>query len=89
MVERAVASLAAQTYRKIGIIFVRFGLVDGFQTWLESLRATGRFTFVKEVEAPGNGIRSAAMWAGLNAIETETFCMLMMMMSFLEIILEV
>ncbi len=74
--KRAVASLASQTYPKIGLIFVRFAEMDGFQSWLEAIRATGRFTFVKEVEAPGNGMRSAAMWAGLRAVATDAFCML-------------
>lgn len=76
VVERAVASLAAQTYARLGIVFVRFAEIEGFEPWLEAIRATGRFTFVREVLAPGNGVRSASMWAGLRAVQTEAFCML-------------
>jgi hypothetical protein len=76
IVERAVASLAAQTYPRIGLILVRFAEVQGFEPWLQGLRSTGRFSFVREVLAPGNGVRSAAMWAGLRAVQSEAFCLL-------------
>ncbi len=76
VVERAVASLAAQTYVPIGLILVRFDEIEGFEPWLETVRASGRFSFVKEVQAPGNGMRSAAWWAGLRAVRSEAFCVL-------------
>jgi hypothetical protein len=76
VVQRAAASLAAQTYQRIGIVFVRFAEIEGFEDWLTEIRATGRFTFVKEVRAPGNGVRSAAMWAGLRAVESDAFALL-------------
>ncbi len=73
VVQRAVAGLAAQSYRRIGLIFVRFAPLEGFADWLEVLRSTGRFSFVQEVLAPGGGLRSAAMWAGLRAVRSELF----------------
>lgn len=76
LVDRAVASLAAQTHARIGIIFVRYAEIEGFGPWLEAIRASGRFTRVREVRAPGNGVRSASMWAGLRAVQSEAFCLL-------------
>jgi phosphoglycerol transferase len=76
VVQRAVASLAAQTYHSIGLLFVRFDAIDGFAPWLEALRAGGRFVAVREVTAPGGGLRSASMWAGLRAVDSELFSML-------------
>jgi hypothetical protein len=76
VVERAVASLAAQSYRRIGLVFVRFAELEGFEGWLDTVRATRRFTFVQEVVAPGDGMRSASMWAGLRAVRSELFGML-------------
>jgi hypothetical protein len=76
MIQRAVASLASQSYKRIGILFARFGEIAGFSTWLESLREGARFLFVTDLPTPGFGVRSTAMWTGLRAIETEFFCML-------------
>lgn len=76
VVERAVASVAAQTYARIGLILVRYAEIEGFEPWLAATRATGRFTFVREVPATGKGVRSASMWAGLRAVQSEAFCML-------------
>jgi hypothetical protein len=76
MVQRAVSSLAAQTYRRIGIVFARYAEIDGFATWLEQLRRQGRFLFVTDLAAPGNGVRSRTLWAGLRAVDSELFCML-------------
>jgi phosphoglycerol transferase len=76
MLQRAVASLASQSYNRIGIIFARFAEIDGFSAWLETLRRDDRFLFLTDLRTPGSGVRSSAMWAGLRAIETEFFCML-------------
>jgi hypothetical protein len=76
IVERAVASLAAQTHPRIGLILVRFAEIDGFDAWVQDLRASGRFTFVNVVQAPGKGLRSAAWWAGLRAVQSDAFCVL-------------
>lgn len=76
VVARAAASLAAQSYGRIGILFVRFAEIDGFGPWLESLRAAGRFEFVRERVIAGDGVRSHAMWAGLRAVDTELFALL-------------
>ncbi len=77
---RAVASVAAQTHARVGLILVRFAPMEGFDAWLQSVRASGRFRFVQEVSAPGNGVRSAAWWAGLRAVhsdlQSDAFCML-------------
>jgi hypothetical protein len=76
VLQRAVASVAAQTYAKVGLILVRFAEIEGFSDWLETLKATGRFSFVSELQAQGGGARSASMWAGLRAVRSDAFCML-------------
>jgi phosphoglycerol transferase len=76
VLQRAVASVGAQTHAKVGLILVRFAAVDGFEHWLGETRASGRFAFVTEVLAPGGGVRSAAWWAGLRAVRSEAFCLL-------------
>jgi hypothetical protein len=76
MLRRSVSSLSKQTYRRLGIIFARYANINGFEAWLEELRRDDRFLFVIDLEAPGDGVRSGAMWAGLRAVETELFCML-------------
>jgi phosphoglycerol transferase len=76
MLQRAVNSLAAQSHRNIGLILVRFGPITGFDAWLPSLRASGRFGSVRVVEVVADGLRSTAWWAGLRAVEAEFFGML-------------
>lgn len=76
MIQRAVASLRNQSYKRIGILFARFAEIAGFSTWLDLLREEARFLFVTDLPTPASGVRSTAMWAGLRAIETEFFCML-------------
>jgi hypothetical protein len=76
ILQRAVASLAAQSHPRIGVILVRFAEIEGFDTWLDATRASGRFSFVREVQAPGGGLRSAAWWAGLRAVDSDAFCVL-------------
>jgi hypothetical protein len=76
MIQRAVASLRSQSYKRIGILFARFAEIAGFSAWLDVLREDARFLFVTDLPTPGSGVRSTAMWAGLRAIETEFFCML-------------
>lgn len=76
VLQRAVASVAAQTHPRVALILVRFAEIEGWQPWIEGLRAGGRFTEVREVGAPGGGLRSAAMWAGLRAVRSEFFALL-------------
>ena len=76
LVQRAVASLAAQTHARIGLVLVQFAPIEGFEPWLEAVRASGRFTQVQVVQAPGGGRRSAAWWAGLRAVRGDAFCVL-------------
>jgi phosphoglycerol transferase len=75
IIKRAVASCERQTYRRIGLLFACFAEIDGFEDYLAELRASGRFLFVKELKTRGGGIRSIAMWDGLNSVETDLFCM--------------
>jgi phosphoglycerol transferase len=76
MVVRAVESVTRQSYRDIGIIFARFAPIDGFDDFVSELEAGGRLSFVRVVEASGEGVRSAAMWAGLRSVETPYFALL-------------
>jgi phosphoglycerol transferase len=76
MLQRAVASVQKQTFRRIGIIFARYAEIEGFDEWLEVLRRSERFLFLTDLRAGGGGVRSIAMWAGLRAVRTELFCML-------------
>ncbi len=76
MIQRAVASLRNQRYKRIGIIFARFAEIAGFSAWLDLLREEARFLFVTDLPTAASGVRSTAMWSGLRAIETDLFCML-------------
>jgi len=70
--ERAVASIAKQTYGRFEVIFVRHKELD-----LAPLTATRppRIASFRVVECPG-GNRSASLWAGLNAVSGEYFSIL-------------
>jgi len=76
MVQRAVDSLARQTHPRIGLLLVRFAALEGLDEWAQALRGGGRFGFVSVIDAPGGGVRSAAMWAGLGHVRSELFCLL-------------
>jgi len=76
IIQRAVASLQSQTYKRIGILFARYAEIEGFGDWLRTLSNSGRFLFATDLPVRGDGVRSVAMWAGLRAIQTELFCML-------------
>ncbi|MET4608592.1 hypothetical protein ABIB90_008098 [Bradyrhizobium sp. JR4.1] len=65
MIERAVASVAAQTHRHIGLIVVTFRPVDGLADLLA--RYKGRFITIRILKAPDNGVRSTPLWIGLKA----------------------
>ncbi len=73
MIQRAVASLRNQRYKRIGIIFARFAEIAGFSAWLDLLREEARFLFVTDLPTAASGVRSTAMWSGLRAIETDLF----------------
>lgn len=76
MVQRAVASVQKQVFRRIGIVFARHAEIEGFDEWLEVLQRSERFQFVTDLRTRGGGVRSIAMWDGLRAVRTELFCML-------------
>jgi hypothetical protein len=76
MLQRAVSSLRQQTHRPLGIIFARYAAIEGFESWLQDLQREERFIFLIDLEVPGNGVRSSAMWGGLREVKTEFFCML-------------
>lgn len=65
MIERAVASVAAQTHRQINLIIVAFRAVDGLADLLS--RYKDRFSSIKVISAPDNGVRSTPLWMGLRA----------------------
>lgn len=65
MAERAIASVAAQTHRNISLIVVAFRELDGLQALLD--RYKDRFSSIKVINAPDNGIRSTPLWMGLRA----------------------
>ena len=73
-VERALASLAAQTYQAIAIILVQFHPVTGLDAMIDRYRA--RFSSIRHIVVANNGSRSTAWWAGLNAVSAEFFGML-------------
>ena len=64
---RAIESLVAQTYPDIGLIVVKFRDVPGLDAVLA--RHAPRVTHVRVVEVPDNGLRSGALWAGLQSTQ--------------------
>lgn len=72
IVARSLRSLAAQGYQNIGLIIVKFRDVDG----LEELLAehNDRFTQIRVIDVPDDGMRSAAFWAGIKAVRGTYFC---------------
>lgn len=69
---RALASLAAQTYSDIGLIVVKFRDVPELERLLETY--SNRFRHVHKIEVPDDGLRSTALWAGLNAATGTYVC---------------
>jgi hypothetical protein len=71
-VQRAVSSIARQTYGRFEVIFVRHKELD-----LSALTASPppRIASFRIVDCPG-GNRSASLWAGLNAASGAYFCVL-------------
>jgi hypothetical protein len=72
--DRALASLAAQTYRAISVILVEFHPVAGLDEVIDRYRS--RFGTVRHVVVANNGTRSTAWWAGINAVSADFFGML-------------
>ncbi|CCJ07931.1 glycosyltransferase [Methylocystis sp. SC2] len=76
LVQRAIASLTSQTYKRVGVIFARYAEIEGFENWLTDLSKSGKLLFTVDLACPGGGVRSRAMWAGFREVRTELFCML-------------
>jgi glycosyltransferase involved in cell wall biosynthesis len=72
--DRALASLAAQTYQAIAIILVQFHPVAGLSAVVDRYRS--RFRQIRHIIVANNGNRSTAWWAGLNAVSGDFFGML-------------
>lgn len=70
-VERAIASISAQTHGPIGLVIVAFRHMEGLESLLESYRA--RFVSIKLIQVEDDGWRSTALWAGLGAISAPYF----------------
>jgi hypothetical protein len=71
-VQRALASIAGQNYGRFEVIFVRHQELD--LTGLTASRPP-RIASFRIVDCPG-GNRSDSLWAGLNAVSGEYFCIL-------------
>lgn len=71
MVERCMASLAAQTAGPVGVILVQYHPVDGLDEAVERWRP--RFASFRHVRVPNTGLRSTSMWAGLRAVTAPFF----------------
>lgn len=69
-IDRCLDSLAKQTYKNLGVILVQFKSIEGFDELVDRYRKV--FSSVKVVSAPP-GVRSAAYWAGLNAVTAPYF----------------
>jgi phosphoglycerol transferase len=72
VVERAVRSVAKQSYPNIGLILVKFRSIDGLQNLINEFEPS--FSSVHVVEVPDDGTRSTALWAGLNATSGKYLC---------------
>jgi phosphoglycerol transferase len=70
-VRRALASLAAQTYREIAILLVQFCPVPDLDAMLGEFQS--RFCWIRRIVVSNNGNRSTAWWAGLKAITADFF----------------
>jgi hypothetical protein len=71
-IARSLESLAAQSYADIGLIVVKFRNVAGLEALLDAQAA--RFRHVRVIEVPDDGMRSRALWAGLNAASGTYVC---------------
>lgn len=66
MIDRALYSLAAQSYPNLSLILIKFRDVDGLDVLVAKYQP--QFTSIRIVEVDDDGIRSSALWAGLNAV---------------------
>jgi hypothetical protein len=73
-VARALASLAAQTYREIAIVLVAFHPVPELDAVIDQYRT--RFRWIRRIVVSNNGCGSTSWWAGLNALTADFFGML-------------
>jgi hypothetical protein len=73
-VVRALASLAAQTYREIAIVLVGFHPVPELDPVIDQYLI--RFRWIRRIVVSNNGWGSTSLWAGLNALTAEFFGML-------------
>lgn len=72
MIERALASLAAQSYPNICLILVKFRDVDGLDELISRYRKL--LVSVRVVEVGDSGYRSTALWAGLAEAQGKYLC---------------
>lgn len=72
-VDRALASLANQTYSNIGIILVLCGKVEELDALIHRYKLLFRSFRIVEVDGHSAGGRSAALWAGLRAVTAPLF----------------
>lgn len=72
MVRRAILSIVAQSYPRIGLIIVSFRNLPGLDELISEFEA--RFERVRIVEVPDSGFRSTALWAGLQAAKGDFLC---------------
>jgi len=72
-VDRALGSLANQTYSNIGIILVLCGKVEELDALIQRYKLLFRSFRIVEVGGHPGGGRSAALWAGLRAVTAPLF----------------
>lgn len=70
-IARALASLAAQTYRPIAILLVQFHPVPELDALVDKFRP--RFRWIRHIIVSNDGNRSTAWWSGLNALSADYF----------------
>ncbi|MBR0650349.1 glycosyltransferase family 1 protein [Roseomonas terrae] len=68
---RALGSLVAQTYPAMALTVVQYHPVEGLGELLAKVRS--RFRWLNHIVVPNNGSRSAAWWAGANAVRGDFF----------------
>jgi glycosyltransferase involved in cell wall biosynthesis len=73
MIQRALESIAQQTYKNVAVILVQYQAVDGLEQLLEQYAARMP---IKVIQSPSTGFRSTQLWAGLNEVDSEYFAIL-------------